>query len=113
MLIRRLVPVVAGLTVALATLAGTAAASPGGQSRPVFVLTDNPAGNQVVAYDRDSSGALHQAGIYSTGGTGGILAGSVVDHTASQGALAYDEQRNLLLAVNAGSSTVAVFRVQG
>ena len=56
----------------------------------MFVLNDNPAGNQVVAYDADATGALHQAGVYSTGGLGGILTGSVVDHTASQGALTYD-----------------------
>lgn len=83
-------------------------------SRPaVFVLTDNTAGNQVVAYDRQADGSLTQAGVYSTGGTGGVLAGSVVDHTASQGALAYDASRRLLFAVNPGSSTVSVFRVRG
>ena len=27
---------------------------------------------------------------YATGGLGGVLAGSVVDHTASQGSLTYD-----------------------
>jgi 6-phosphogluconolactonase (cycloisomerase 2 family) len=112
-LTERLALVAAACIAAIAALAGTAAAAPGGQGRPVFVLTDNPAGNQVVAYDHDGTGALHQAGSYSTGGNGGVLAGSVVDHTASQGALVYDQQRNLLLAVNAGSSTVAVFRVEG
>jgi hypothetical protein len=79
----------------------------------VFVLTDNTSGNQVVAYDRHADGSLTQAGVYSTGGKGGILAGSAVDHTASQGALAYDAARGLLFAVNAGSSTVSVFRVLG
>ena len=43
----------------------------------------------------------------------GILTGSVVDHTASQGALAYDEEHGLLIAVNPGSNTVSVFRVHG
>ena len=79
----------------------------------MFVLNDNPTGNQVVAYDADASGALHQSGVYSTGGLGGILAGSVVDHTASQGALAYDPTHNLLLASNPGSSTISVFRANG
>jgi DNA-binding beta-propeller fold protein YncE len=110
---RRLVLALAVLVAAIGTLAGSAAATPGAQARPIFVLTDDPTGNHVVAYDRDGGGVLHQAGIYSTGGNGGVLAGSVVDHTASQGALAYDAQRNLLLAVNAGSSSVAVFRVEG
>ncbi len=40
-----------------------------------------------------------------TGGDGGQLTGSVVDHTASQGALVYDSADGLLLAVNAGSNT--------
>lgn len=98
---------------ALAALAGTAAAAP--SSGVVFALTDNTAGNQVVAYDRAPNGSLTAAGTYATGGLGGVLAGSVVDHTASQGALAYDQTRTgkLLFAVNPGSSTVSVFRIAG
>ena len=109
-LVRLALPIAAALT-AVAALAGTAAASPPGHT--VFVLNDNTAGNQVVAYDADSNGGLHQAGVYSTGGLGGVLTGSVVDHTASQGALAYDPSRRLLLASNPGSSTISVFRVNG
>src|SRR5690348_11627157 len=45
------------------------------------------------------------------GGRGGVLAGSVVDHLASQGALTYDSERQLLYAVNAGSNTVTVVAV--
>lgn len=99
-----------------AVFAGTsfaAAANGRDQGHAVFVLTDNTSGNQVVAYDRAADGSLTQVGAYSTHGTGGVLAGSVVDHTASQGALAYDASRGLLFAVNPGSSTVAVFRVLG
>jgi len=107
---RILIPLVLALA-ALATVAATASASPGGHV--VFVLNDNPAGNQVVAYDADSTGALHQSGVYSTGGLGGILNGSVVDHTASQGALAYDPADDLLLSSNPGSSTISVFRANG
>ena len=108
--VRLVLPVAAALA-ALATLAGTAAASPPGHV--VFVLNDNPAGNQVVAYDADSNGVLQQAGAYSTGGNGGVLSGSVVDHTASQGALAYDASHRVLYASNPGSSTISVFRVNG
>jgi 6-phosphogluconolactonase (cycloisomerase 2 family) len=103
----------------LATLAalsaGTAAAGSRTSAGVVFALTDNTAANQVVAYDRNSDGSLTQAGVYATGGTGGQLDGSVVDHTASQGALAYGQSfgTKVLLAVNAGSSTVSVFRVVG
>jgi 6-phosphogluconolactonase (cycloisomerase 2 family) len=94
-------------------LGGQAQAAPDRQSAPVFVQTDNPAGNTIVAYDRATDGSLHQAGVYPTGGDGGILAGSVVDHLASQGSLAYDRGHGLLYAVNAGSNTVTVFAVHG
>jgi DNA-binding beta-propeller fold protein YncE len=79
----------------------------------VFVQTDNLAGNEVVAYDRGPGGTLTPAGTYATGGLGGQLAGSVVDHLASQGSLAYDPASGSLLAVNAGSNTVSVFSVHG
>ena len=85
----------------------------GGANHVVFVQTDNTAGNQVVAYDRADNGQLTLANTYSTGGLGGVLSGSVVDHLASQGALAYDPDRALLYAVNAGSNTVSVFSVRG
>ena len=56
----------------------------------MFVQTDNPAGNQVVAYHRNADGTLVGAGAYATGGVGGVLNGSQVDHLASQGSLTYD-----------------------
>ena len=52
-------------------------------------------------------------GSYATGGRGGILDGSVVDHTASQGSLGLDSQHGLLYSVNAGSNTISVFAVHG
>jgi len=79
----------------------------------VFVQTDNTAGNQVVAYHREPDGTLTDGDAYSTGGLGGILTGSVVDHLASQGSLQFDRDSGLLFAVNAGSNTVAVFGVAG
>jgi Putative zinc-finger/Lactonase, 7-bladed beta-propeller len=94
--------------------AATAQAWPGSGARhAVFVQTDNTAGNAVVAYDRAASGTLTLAGTYPTGGLGGQLSGSVVDHLASQGSLRYDPRRALLYAVNAGSNTVSVFAVSG
>jgi 6-phosphogluconolactonase (cycloisomerase 2 family) len=105
-----------------AALAGPAAASAattarhqfaGGAARVVFVQTDNLAGNQVVAYHRAAGGALALAGTYATGGLGGQLSGSVVDHLASQGSLGYDPGPGLVLAVNAGSDTVSVFAASG
>jgi 6-phosphogluconolactonase (cycloisomerase 2 family) len=96
-----------------AASAATTSSGNGSRGGAVFALTDNTAGNAVVAYRRAPDGTLTQAGSYPTGGLGGILAGSMVDHTASQGALAYDQARGLLIAVNPGSNTISVFRVHG
>jgi 6-phosphogluconolactonase (cycloisomerase 2 family) len=105
---------VSGLALAAAALfAGPAQASTEHHGAAVFVQTDDPAGNTVVAYDRAGDGSLHQAGVYPTGGNGAVLTGSVVDHLASQGSLAEDRARGLLYAVNAGSDTVTVFAEHG
>jgi hypothetical protein len=84
-----------------------------GGTGTVYVQTDNTAGNQVVSYQRAADGALTETGSYATGGLGGVLGGSVVDHTASQGSLQYDRPFGLVLAVNAGSNTVSVFDAHG
>ncbi len=81
--------------------------------RVVFVQTDNLSGNAVVAYDRAPDGTLTLAGTYPTGGLGGQLNGSAVDHLASQGSLAYDADAGVLLAVNAGSNSISAFSVAG
>jgi len=104
---------------AVTVLAGPASAATGrdagfgGASHIVFVQTDNTAGNQVVVYRRATDGTLSFAGSYNTGGLGGQLTGSVVDHLASQGSLTYDSRHSLLYAVNAGSDTVTVFVAHG
>jgi lipoprotein-anchoring transpeptidase ErfK/SrfK len=106
--------VAAAAAATLALAAGGAAPALAASSRhAVFVQTDGLAGNQIVAYDRSSEGTLTEAGAYSTEGLGGQLEGSVVDHLASQGSLAYDSQNGLLYAVNAGSNTISVFAVLG
>jgi len=117
----RLVAVMALAATGLAAAVAPALASahrhhvprPGAARRVVFVQTDNTAGNQVIAYHRRADGTLRLAGTYPTGGLGGQLDGSVVDHLASQGSLSYDPAHGLLLAVNAGSDTVSVFSVRG
>jgi len=109
----------AGAIMGLSTLAAPVVAGAdepgpsffGGADHVVFVQTDNTAGNQIVAYDRADSGTLALAGTYNTGGLGGQLTGSVVDHLASQGSLTYDQRSDTLYAVNAGSNTVSVFSV--
>jgi 6-phosphogluconolactonase (cycloisomerase 2 family) len=104
---------VAAFAAPAASAATQSAAGHGYGDGAVFALTDNTAGNAVAAYHRAADGTLTPAGTYSTGGLGGILPTSVVDHTASQGALAYDQARGLLIAVNPGSNTVSVFYVHG
>jgi hypothetical protein len=104
------------MTVTGVSLAGASVRDWGGgrsEGAALFVATDNTSGNQVVAYHRNLDGSLSPAGTFATGGLGGVLAGSAVDHTASQGALALDAADGLLYAVNAGSDSVSVFSVHG
>jgi 6-phosphogluconolactonase (cycloisomerase 2 family) len=117
----RIVPAAAAV-VAIAAFAAPAASASAAvkpaahhdfDNSAVFALTDNTAGNAVIAYHRAADGTLTPAGSYPTGGLGGILPSSVVDHTASQGALTYDRAHGLLIAVNPGSNTISVFRVFG
>ena len=111
--ITRAAAVAAAAMATLALTGGASTAFAAGAKHAVFVQTDNLTGNTIVAYDRAEDGTLTQAGEYATGGLGGQLEGSVVDHLASQGSLAYDSQNELLYAVNAASNTVSVFAVYG
>src|SRR5438046_1503146 len=91
-------------------LAGSSSA--GTTGRAVFVQTNEATGNQIAVYDRNSDGTLTRAGTYATGGLGSAaLPGTESDRLASQGSLAL--AHDLLIAVNAGSDTISVFRVQG
>jgi 6-phosphogluconolactonase (cycloisomerase 2 family) len=101
---------------AVAALSGSASAGAvpfihAGADNVVFVQDDRTSGNHVLAYDRAEDGTLTLAGTYATGGVGGVLTGSAVDHLASQGSLTYDRRHGLLFAVNAGSNSVSVFSV--
>jgi 6-phosphogluconolactonase (cycloisomerase 2 family) len=108
-----------GLSALVAPIAAGADGFPqgppfGGHSpQVVFVQTDNTAGNQIAAYDRADNGTLTLENTYNTGGLGGALNGSQVDHLGSQGSLNYDPRNDALYAVNAGSNTVSVFSVRG
>jgi hypothetical protein len=95
------------------TQAASAADSGGSGGGAVFVQTNGVDANSVVVYDRAPDGTLTQAGTYATGGRGGIAVGAPSDHLASQGSLVYDSRHALLFAVNAGSDSLSVFRVDG
>jgi 6-phosphogluconolactonase (cycloisomerase 2 family) len=91
----------------------SSATHPAASHGVVFAQNDSPSGNQVIAYDRTAQGTLTQAGEYATGGVGGQLGGSVVDHLASEDSMAYDAAAHLLYTVNAGSDSITVFAVDG
>jgi 6-phosphogluconolactonase (cycloisomerase 2 family) len=111
----RLSAVIAALATALlAAPAALANANEGeGGQHAVFILTNDPAANSVAAYARNDDGTLTYVATYPTGGKGGRAAGAAVDPLASQGALVFDKEHHLLLAPNAGSNTVSVFKVHG
>ena len=94
-----------------ADLPGTAGAAP----PAVFVQTDNPAGNQVIAFAQQPDGQLSQKEVVSTRGLGGIEAATPAGFggLASAGSLTYDPEHHLLFAVNAGSDTISVLSVEG
>ena len=71
-----------------------------------FSLTDDAAGNVVVAFLRDEEGQLTPAGSYATGGLGS--GGNIGEATNP---VLLTPSRSHLLAVNAGSDEISVFRV--
>jgi len=76
----------------------------------VFVMTNNADSNQVIAFQRDPNGTLESPHSYGTDGRG---SGGTVDPLASQGSLTLSADKAWLFAVNAGSGSVSVFRVDG
>jgi hypothetical protein len=85
-----------------------------GRGQLVFVQTNELSGNRILVYERDRDGRLEAAGAYATGGNGGIATpGTESDRLGSQGSLVFDGKHSLLVAVNAGSDTLSVFRVRG
>ena len=101
-----------GAVAASATMPALAAPASDFQARPhaVFVMTNNADANEVIAYERNQNGTLHDPHHYPTGGRG---SGGTVDPLASQGSLTLSDDGSYLLAANAGSGSVSVFRVFG
>jgi 6-phosphogluconolactonase len=81
-----------------------------GTQRAVFVMTNDPDDNQIVAYERTAYGTLQSPHRFLTGGRG---SGGKLDPLSSQGSLKLSADRSTLLAANAGSGTVSVFLVAG
>src|SRR5438045_7370732 len=71
-------------------------------------MTNQPAGNTVIQYQRASNGSLTQVGMASTGGLGGTGNGvGALDPLGSQDSLVLSDAGSLLVAVNAGNNTVS------
>ena len=71
----------------------------------VYVASNEAAGNRILQFHRDDSGALTPVGSFNTGGlgTGGGL--------GNQGGLVLTDNGEWLLVVNAGSNDISVFTV--
>ena len=71
----------------------------------VYIMTNDPAGNQVVVYDRATDGSLTWVENVATGGMGmNGLTGT------NQGGLVLSSNGRWLFAINAGSNDLSVFR---
>ncbi|GID32452.1 hypothetical protein Abr02nite_74350 [Paractinoplanes brasiliensis] len=79
----------------------------------VFVQSNNPRHNAVLAFRRAASGKLSPAGEYRTGGRGGAQKDNPFDPLASQDSLVFDRAHRMMLVVNAGSNSVTTFQVRG
>lgn len=97
-------------SLAVATAGSAAAADEGSDhsSGAVFAMTNDAAGNHVLAYRRDSRGQLRLDGTYATGGEG-------TSHIrlSSQNPVVLTKDRRFLLVANVGSDEISVFRVRG
>lgn len=72
----------------------------------VYTQTNDPGGNQIIAYRRAADGTLTQLGAYDTGGRG-----TGTPHLASQGSVVLTDDGRWLFAANAGSDDLSVFAV--
>jgi len=79
-------------------------------SGAVFAMTNASNRNEIIAYKRNADGSLEEGRSFRTGGRG---SGGTTDPLGSQGSLTLTQDRSILLAVNAGSGDISVFRVHG
>lgn len=79
----------------------------------VYLMT-NQFNNAVLAYYRGPNGALTRVGRFATGGHGNPVPQGIdpgVNPLASQGSLVLSKDRRFLVAANAGSHEISVFRI--
>lgn len=100
-------------TLAIAIVLGSASAglarnADSDDTGAVFVMTNAADKNEIIAYSRAANGSLQEGSRFETGGRG---SGGLVDPLESQGSLILNQDHSLLFAVNAGSGSISVFRV--
>lgn len=79
----------------------------------VYAMTNDANGNAVVAYGRNNDGTLDLIGQFPTGGIGAAFdGGEGLDPLISAYAILLTDNKRHLLVVNAGSSTITVFRIR-
>lgn len=88
----------------LVLLSGAAAAQTG--AGQLYTLTNEASGNRVAVFDRAADGTLTFDEYVATGGLG------TDGGLGNQGAVILTDDERFLLAVNAGSDTVSVLRVE-
>ena len=72
----------------------------------VYVQTNEPDANHVLAFRREADGSLSELGAYATGGRGDGKA-----HLTSQGSVVITGDGSRLLVTNAGSGDVSLFAI--
>jgi len=74
----------------------------------VFAMTNTAGGNEIIVYSRAADGTLTFQNAFATDGLGQTTEPD--DALGSQNPLILSPDRRWLLAVNAGSDTISVFR---
>lgn len=92
----------------LAFVAFCVATHAAAQEGAVFTATNDENRNEVAMYQRAANGRLRPLGRFATGGRG---QGGINDPLQSQNSVVLTDDHSRLLVVNAGSSTISVFRV--
>ena len=83
-----------------------------GSKGGVYLMSNSPAGNQVLAYSRAADGSLDYKGTFATGGIGSGLGATVPpDPLGSQNSIIVSQDGNWVFAVNAGSNEISSFEV--
>jgi 6-phosphogluconolactonase len=98
------------IVIAAAGLVATPVEGQDFQPGAVFIMTNAPDANEVIAFSREVNGSLTEQGRFVTGGRG---SGGTLDPLHSQDSLILSTDHRFLFAVNAGSGDISVFRVHG